>query len=432
MSRIFIAERAAVLAVLLVAMFGVNSQVLGQSARVVGKFGQAQVEGRDVIVHVTVTVPPGADANQVALDAIRNQGARPFQSDEFSTTGLVWDQFFDGESETDQVVQHYNPANDPTGGGLNALWNTHVTWTEVGTSKFVFDLDPIPTDRCPSLVKECKGRQTFDGLNDVAWVEIRGCCTLAVTWYGTSIDEADMAINTRFSWATDGTGDFDLQTVILHENGHVGGLGHSEVQDAVMFASYQTMRQDLHQDDIDGITLLYPDATGAIDGTVTQEGGLPIVGATVSVYGTSIEATTDSAGGYAITIAPGTYDLTASALGFIEKSHLGVSVDVDSTAVKDFFLVADLNPPDSGSLVISNVSSQKSGKGGNFKITWNTNNPADSEVIFACCGTFSNSELVTDHSMSFRSQKGVTYQYSVKSTDAAGNTVTAVGFSHVN
>ncbi len=74
---------------------GVTGQVLGQSGRVVSKFGQAQVEGRDVIVHVTVVVPPGANANQAALDALRDQGARPFQGDEFSTTGLVWDQFSD-------------------------------------------------------------------------------------------------------------------------------------------------------------------------------------------------------------------------------------------------------------------------------------------------------------------------------------------------
>ena len=56
-----------------------------QAPQVVSKFGQAQVAGRDVIVHVTVVVPRGADPNQVALDALRNQGARPFQGDEFST-----------------------------------------------------------------------------------------------------------------------------------------------------------------------------------------------------------------------------------------------------------------------------------------------------------------------------------------------------------
>ena len=109
-----VAGMSAVLAGLLVAMIGLSGQALGQSPRVVSKFGHAQVEGRDVIVHVTVVVPPGADANQVALDAVRNQGARPFQSNEFSTSGLVWDQFFDefDEDETNNspsVEQHYNP-----------------------------------------------------------------------------------------------------------------------------------------------------------------------------------------------------------------------------------------------------------------------------------------------------------------------------------
>ena len=101
-----VAGMSAVLVGLLVAMMGVNSQALGQSPRVVSKFGHAQVEGRDVIVHVTVVVPPGANANQVALDAVRNQGARPFQSDEFSTTGLVWDQFSDKVGDNGFVVQN--------------------------------------------------------------------------------------------------------------------------------------------------------------------------------------------------------------------------------------------------------------------------------------------------------------------------------------
>ena len=70
--------------------------------------------------------------------------------------------------------------------------------------------------------------------------------TLGVTWFTTSVDEADMAINTRFGWSTANCtqvpGAFDLQTVYLHENGHVAGLGHSSNQSAVMFPSYQTAR----------------------------------------------------------------------------------------------------------------------------------------------------------------------------------------------
>ena len=149
--------------------------------RIVSKYGAARVQGRDVIVHVWVVVPPGLDENKVALEALRGQGARPFQSSEFRTTGLVWDQFFDGPGN-DFVTQNYNPAGDPTGGEAEtALTNTHTTWTNVVTSTFAFYYGG-PTNRCPSLVKECHGPQTYDGNNDVAWLDIKGCCTLGVTW----------------------------------------------------------------------------------------------------------------------------------------------------------------------------------------------------------------------------------------------------------
>ena len=418
---------------------GVTGQVLGQSGRVVSKFGQAQVEGRDVIVHVTVVVPPGANANQVALDAIRNQGARPFQGDEFSTTGLVWDQFTNPNISYPTVEQYYNGTGDPTigGGGGTALSNSHLTWTGVSTSEFAFE-DGGLTDRCPSLVKECKGPQTFDGYNDVAWMGIRGCCTLAVTWYGTSIDEADMAINTNFSWSTDGSNGYDVESVILHENGHVVGLGHSEYGEAVMYAYYVELRRSLDSDDIDGVSSLYPAAgtTGSISGTVTSSDNSAISGATVEVKSTSLWTTTDNNGGYSIDWVPaGTYDeVTASASGFFSDTVSNVVVSADwETSGTNFTLDPDgTSEGDTTALIISTVSSQKSGKGGNFKITWNTNNPADSGVIFTCCGTFTNSELVTDHSMSFRGQKNVTYEYWVSSTDAAGNNVTEGPYDHEN
>ncbi len=421
----------AVLSVLFLSLLtGVTGQLLGQGGTVVSKFGQAQVAGRNVIVHVTVVVPPGADANQVALDAVRNQGARPFQGDEFSTTGLVWDQFSDA-TRPDYVVQNYNLDGDPTLGGKDALWSTHGTWTGVSTSVFAF-ADGGPTTRCPSLVKECKGPQTFDGFNDVGWLRIGGCCTLAVTWFSTSIDEADMALNTNFSWSTAG-GDFDVETVILHENGHVAGLGHSEVDGAVMFATYHGTDRQLDQDDINGITFLYPDVTGAITGTVTKAADWsPIAGATVSVDGTLVEATTDLDGIYDIIIAPGTYGLTASAAGFSNQSITEVLVKAATTVANFSLAVDDTEQPNTGSLKISNVASEKSGKGGNFKITWDTNNPANSEITFNCCGTFTNSELVTGHSMSFRGQKKVRYEYWVSSTDDTGNYVSDGPYYHDN
>ena len=49
---------------------------------------------------------------------------------------------------------------------------------------------------------------------------------------------------------------------MLHENGHVLGLGHSNVPGAVMQPSYGGIRRTLHQDEIDGVSFLYPSATG--------------------------------------------------------------------------------------------------------------------------------------------------------------------------
>jgi len=246
-------------------------------------------------------------------------------------------------------------------------------------------------------------------------------------------------MNTKFSWSIGGSNGYDVESVILHENGHVVGLGHSEVGDAVMYAYYvEEPRRLLHLDDIDGITFLYPYAgtTGSISGTVTDDGvpATAISGATVVVEGTALSATTDTLGDYTIGQIPeGTYDVTASASGFSSATvpDVGVWADIDSGV--NFALTPDETPAgDTTAPWISDVSSQKSGKGGNFKITWNTDEPADSEVTFTCCGTFTNSELVTGHSMGFRGKKGVTYEYWVSSTDAAGNKATAGPSYHAN
>ena len=71
-------------------------------------------------------------------------------------------------------------------------------------------------------------------------------------------------------------------------------------------------------------------------------------------------------------------------------------------------------------------------KGTKFEISWTTDVPADSVVMFSCCGNYSNSTLVTSHKMQFSGSVGFDYVYYVKSTDADGHSSTAGPFHHQN
>ena len=183
------------------------------------------------------------------------------------------------------------------------------------------------------MVRECPGPQTFDGFNDIGWFSIPGCCTLGVTWSDPGGQEADMALNTRFPWSTTG-GDVDVETVLLHENGHVLGLGHSSVVGSVMEAVYAGARRALTLDDERGVTYLYPEAgtLGAISGSVTS-GGNPVRRAKVSVVNLPISATTDGSGNYTLANVPnmGAYSVAVSAKGYNSQTvadvHVGDDVD---------------------------------------------------------------------------------------------------------
>ncbi|MCI0839649.1 MAG: matrixin family metalloprotease [Chloroflexi bacterium] len=244
-------------------------------SRLASVFGVKETRAGDLIIHITLFVPPGVNERVVADAALNAQRARPatpadLQSADFTTTGLVWDQFSDG-LPGNVVTQNYNDSKDPTGvDGLSVLTNTQATWSAVSTSSFVLSFGGL-TNRCPSLLDECQGPQTFDGFNDVTFFSLAGpCnfrlgCTLGVTWYSTSVDEADVALNTKVNWVHDcktAGPAFDAESVLLHEIGHVVGLGHSPDVNAVMATPYLSAQCDLDQDDINGISALYP-GTGA-------------------------------------------------------------------------------------------------------------------------------------------------------------------------
>jgi hypothetical protein len=89
--------------------------------------------------------------------------------------------------------------------------------------------------------------------------------------------------------------------------------------------------------------------TGTVSGRVTSSTGTAIGGATVSVSGTSLSATTDASGNYTIGgVAPGTYTVTASASGFLDQAQT-VSVTAGATATLNFslspLLIRPVPPP---------------------------------------------------------------------------------------
>jgi len=229
---------------------------VASDVRVIAVDGVAK-GNKDRRVEVLVAVPAGESARAAGDRALAGQGAvrapkkpEPPASSGYTFTGLVWDRL--------PVVQSYNPAGEPTTAARTALTNTYGDWSNVSGSTYRITSGGTTT-RCPSLVRECPGAQRNDGFNDVGWAQLANG-TLDVTWSTSGRDEADMAINTRYAWSTgcvNRAGFVDLETVFLHENGHVAGLGHSSNVNAVMYPSYQAARCTLAADDKAGIAALY-------------------------------------------------------------------------------------------------------------------------------------------------------------------------------
>lgn len=228
--------------------------------QVVVAFGK--VPGQDLYAHVWVVVPQGADKNQIVNESLRQQGLKPFDHSDFKVNGMVHDQFHDGSSNP-VLVQYYNPANAPTGVDHFTIQDSQTIWTDVPSSNFSFMApdagNDLLTERCPSAVRECPGKQYPDTFNDVAWMPLKDRNTLGVTWFYTNLDEADMALNTKFTWIVDSSASrtYDPLTVLIHENGHVLGLTHSDVPGSVMEAIYDGVRQKLSLDDKCGIQSIY-------------------------------------------------------------------------------------------------------------------------------------------------------------------------------
>jgi hypothetical protein len=263
-TRNFLAMAAVIVLAAGLALLGADSaSATGKgNGRIIAVTGLSSADGEQVIVHILASAQAGKSDQEVADAALNGVNARAITWSDYSLLANSWDQFFDGVGGNDFVTQRYNSKDEPLGARA-AVDRSRATWN-AADSPFAFEVGMESVGKCPSLVQECKGRQTFDGYNDIAWMPLRDANTLAVTWSGTSTDEADVAFNTNFTWSNDNPASaIDIETVALHEFGHVAGIGHSDVELAIMEPVYAGVRRSLTADDIAALQAWYGSGSGS-------------------------------------------------------------------------------------------------------------------------------------------------------------------------
>ena len=161
---------------------------------------------------------------------------------------------------TPNVIYYINPTGGPSN-NLSAIQASMQTWTDVVTSYFTFTYGGTTTST------SCG---TNDGANIVCFAPMGLTGTLAVNsfWYDTSsgqMIDSDIKFNTDYTWATDGSPNaYDVQNVGTHELGHslsLDDLYNAIDSEKTMYgyvSAGEIKKRTLDQDDIDGITYLYP------------------------------------------------------------------------------------------------------------------------------------------------------------------------------
>lgn len=158
-----------------------------------------------------------------------------------------------------QATWYYNPSGKPAGltGDEAAMWEGAQTWSNAGAN-FRFNYAGLTTRGTGGCNNDS------DKVNTVGWaLQENQILAITCTWYaGESTFETDIEFDPDWEWTTSRPIEVDLQSVAVHEFGHALGLGHSDVEGAVMWPSYMltTAVHNLRPDDIQGVKALYGEA----------------------------------------------------------------------------------------------------------------------------------------------------------------------------
>jgi len=187
-----------------------------------------------------------------------------------------------------------------------AVGRAFAQWQAVPTSAIAYQFGGLSA----AVPGQDDGTSALGFVNKPELERVLASTSFLVDSQSGALIESDIFFNSAFAWsvaAAGETGKFDLESIALHEIGHLSGLGHSALgetelradggrrvvaAEAVMFpiafASGSIAGRTLKADDVAGISDLYPDGNfagdfGSLSGRVTKD-GQPVFGAHVIAF----------------------------------------------------------------------------------------------------------------------------------------------------
>jgi hypothetical protein len=242
-----------------------------------------------------------------------------------------------------------------------AVGRATATWQAVASATVRFEF----AGSTSAIPGDADGRTTLGFLDRPDLDRVLGATSFLIDTTNGDIVEADVFFNSRFSWSASSQGEagrVDIESVALHELGHLLGLGHSALGEteltpgggrrviasgAVMFPIAMTAGaiadRVLQRDDIAGISDLYPAAghvaaTGSIVGRVLRSGqgiyGVHVIAFNPRTGELVSSFSLNTSGDFVIAgLTPGAYILRAEPLDDADaEAFFSVPIDTDVRA----------------------------------------------------------------------------------------------------